>query len=67
MVGKLWEYMRTQCVCLAGHKWLKDEYKDPDVLPKVNKANMAGIMEAINEYLRSCHSIMRVHLAYIIT
>ena len=30
---------------------LKD-YKNPDMLPKVNKANMAGMMEAIREYLR---------------
>ena len=27
------------------------EYKDPDMLPKVNKADMAGTMEFIKEYL----------------
>ena len=27
---------------LAGQKRLEDEYKDPDVLPKVNKADRAG-------------------------
>ena len=39
----------------------KDEYKDPGVLPKVNKADMAGLMEAI----KACHSVMRAPLAYI--
>ena len=34
---------------LAGQKRLKDEYKDPDVLPKVDKTNMAGMMETIKE------------------
>ena len=36
---------------LAGQKRLKDKNKDQDVLPKVNKANMAGTMESIEEYL----------------
>ena len=48
---------------LARQKRLKDEYKDPDVLTKVNKADMAGMMESIKEYFRSCHSVMRVPLA----
>ena len=39
---------------LAGQKKINREYKDPDVLPKVNKSDMAGTMEAIKEYLRSC-------------
>ena len=47
---------------LAGQKRLEDKYKDPDVLPRVNKADMAGMMEAIKEYLRSCHGVMRVPL-----
>ena len=51
---------------LAGYKKLKDEYKDPDVLPKVNKADMAGTMESIKEYLRSYCGIIRATLAYII-
>ena len=33
---------------LVGQKMLEDEYKDPDVLPKVDKADMAGTMELIN-------------------
>ena len=37
---------------LAAQKELKDEYKDPDMLPKINKSDMAGMMEAIKEYLR---------------
>ena len=51
---------------LAGQKRLKDVYKDPDVLPKVNKVDMEGMMEFIEEYLISCHGVMRAHLAYII-
>ena len=38
----------------AGQKKLKDKYKDPDVLPKVNKSDMAGTIEDIKEILRSC-------------
>ena len=51
---------------LAGQKKLEDEYNDPDVLPKINKSDRAGMMEAIEEYLRSCHGVMRAPLAYII-
>ena len=36
---------------LTGQERLEDEYKDPDVLPKVNKVDMAGLMESIKEYL----------------
>ena len=39
LIGRLWEYMKTQYMT----EWLKDEYKDTDVLPKVNKADMAWI------------------------
>ena len=31
---------------LASQKRLKDEYTDPDVVPKVNKADMAETMDA---------------------
>ena len=55
----------TGCL-LTGQKWLEDKYKDPNVVPKVNKADMAGTMEAIKEYQRSCHSVMRAPFAYII-
>ena len=51
---------------LAGKKKLKDEYKDPDMLPKINNSDMAGTMEAIKEYLRSCQGVVRAPLAYII-
>ena len=47
---------------LAGQKRLEDTYKDPDVLPKVNKTNMAGM----KEYLPSCCRVIRASLAYII-
>ena len=59
--------MHEDTVCLlAGQTWLKDKCKDPDVLPKVNKANMAGMMESIKENLKSCHGVVREPLAYII-
>ena len=48
---------------LAQQKRLKDEYNDPDELPKVNKADMAGMMESIEEYLRSSCHVTRVPLA----
>ena len=44
---------------LAGKKRLDDDNKDPDMLHKVNKAGMAGTMEAIKEYLTSCHVVVR--------
>ena len=36
------------------HLWadqmrLEDEYRDPNMLPKVNKADMAGMIEAFKE------------------
>ena len=40
---------------LAGQKKLKDDYKDPHVLPMINKSDMVGMMEAIKDYLRSHH------------
>ena len=51
---------------LAGHKRLKDEYKDLDVLSKVSKADMAGSMGSIKQYLRSQHDVMRAPIAYVI-
>ena len=32
---------------LAGQRRLEDGYKDPDILPKVNKTDMAGTMMSI--------------------
>ena len=55
----------TVCL-LAGQKRLKDEYKDPYMLPKINKADMAGMMESIKHYFRSYCGVMRVPLAYVI-
>ena len=40
---------------LTGQKWLENKYNDPDVLPKFNKINVEGTIEAIEEYLRSGH------------
>ena len=45
---------------------LEDEYDNPDVLPKINWSDMTETMEAIEEYLRSCHGVVRAILAYII-
>ena len=64
-----WEIMGVQLdtVCLLeGQKRLENEYKDPDVLPKVNKANTAGMMEPIKEYLRSDYGVVRAPPACII-
>ena len=51
---------------LAGEKKLEEKYKDPDVLPKINKSDMAWTMEAIEEYLRSRQGVIKAPLAYII-
>ena len=64
-----WEIMgvNEDTVCLmTGQKKLEDEYKDPNMLQKINKSNMVGMMEAIKEYLRSCQGIVRAPLAYVI-
>ena len=37
---------------IAGQKKLKDEYKEPHMLPKIYKSDMAGTMEAIKKYIR---------------
>ena len=50
----------------AGQKKLKDEYKDPDVLPKINKSDMAGKMKSIKEKLSACLSVIKAPLAYVI-
>ena len=47
-------------------KKLKDEYKDPSMLPKINKSDMAEMMEAIEENLRSHCGIVWAPLANII-
>ena len=47
-------------VCfLAEQKWFKDKYKDPAVLPKLSKDDMAGTMKVINN-LRSCHCVIKM-------
>ena len=45
-------------------KKFDSKYKDPDILPKVNKADMVERMVAIKEYLRSCHSVKEFLLKY---
>ena len=51
---------------LVNQKMLKDEYKKPYVLPKVNKADMAGMIKSIKEYLLLHHGVIRVPPAYVI-
>ena len=52
---------------LAGQKKLKDQYEDPNVLLTINKSDMAGMMESIEEYLRSsCCVVIMAPFAYII-
>ena len=51
---------------MAGQKKLQHEYKDPNVLPKINKSDMAGMVEAIQEYLRLHGDVVRAPLAYVI-
>ena len=59
-------HLRLGIYVLAGQKKLKDEYKIPNVLHKNNKSDMAGMMEAIKEYLRFCCGVVRAPPAYII-
>ena len=51
---------------LASQKRLENKYKDPNMLPKVNKADMADTKESMEKYLRSHHGVVRAPLAYII-
>ena len=48
---------------LRSQQKLENECEEPDVLPKVNIANVMGMMVAIKEYLRSCHVVKIVPLA----
>ena len=50
---------------LAGQKRLEYGYKEPDLLHKV-EANMAGMKEAIKQYFRLHHDVMRAPLACVI-
>ena len=59
--------VQEDTICnLSYQKKLKDEYKGPDVLPKVNKANMTGTIKDIKEYLISHCNVKRAPLIYII-
>ena len=64
-----WEIMEVDegIVCLlVGQKKLEDEYKDTNVLPKINKSDMAETMGSIKEYLRSHRGVIWAPLTYII-
>ena len=56
-----YQWRSTFDCLLAGQKKLKNEYKDPDVPLKVNKAEIAGTTDSIKEYTQiipwSCESI----------
>ena len=59
--------VNEETVCfLVGQKKLEDDYKDPDVLQKINKSDTAGTMKSIKEYLRACCGIIKAHLTYLI-
>ena len=45
---------------------VEDKYKDPDMLPKVNKADRVVTMKAIKEFLRSYHGFVRGPPVYFI-
>ena len=49
---------------LTGQKKIEDEYSDSYVLPKVNKVNMTGMIEAIGEYIGSHYGVEKVSLTY---
>ena len=51
---------------ITGQKKLKDEYKDTKMLPKINKSDNAGTMEAIEEYLRLHHGVVWAPLAKVL-
>ena len=61
--GREWEHIASASL-LAGKKMFKDDYKDPDVLPNVDKAVMAGTM-TIEEYLRSCCGVVWAPLVHV--
>ena len=51
---------------LAGQKRWEDDYNNPDVLSKFHKADMAGTMDAIKEYLRLHSGVVKAPPACII-
>ena len=64
-----WEVTRVQKDTghlLAEQNRLEDNYKDLDMITKVNKADMASMVDVIKEYLRLHHGVMRTHLAQVI-
>ena len=50
----------------AGQKKLKDDYRDPYMLPKINESDMAEVMEAMEEYIRLHQGVVRAPQAYVI-
>ena len=61
-----WEIMgvnKDTVHLMLEQKKIEDEYKDPDVLPKINKSDMAERMETIEEYHRSHQCVTRAPLA----
>ena len=47
---------------LTAQKNLKDEYEDPNTLPKIGKANMPGIIKFTEENLRLHCGVMKAPL-----
>ena len=44
---------------LAGQKKLEDEYKIPNMMLKINKSDMVGMIEFIKEFLRAHHGVLK--------
>ena len=65
MIWRPQEYKKKQCVCWLDKRGSKMSTRT-QIFYQVNKANMAGKMEFIEEYLRSCCDVVRAPLAYVI-
>ena len=52
---------------LARQKILEGTYKDTIGLLKINKSDIAWMMESIEEYIRPCWGVIKALLAYILS
>ena len=57
---------RTQCASRQVRKNSKTSIKTLIMMPIINKSDMEGMMEAIEEYLRSCQGIVKAPLLNLI-
>ena len=47
----------------TGQKQLEENYKYPDMMPKVDKVDMAGMLKANKEYLQLHHHVTPAPIA----